>query len=60
MLQIHYVRSKEAVYYYKLAYDGEYIDADEQFTLAWNDERLKINWGAKNPILSERDIKAMK
>ena len=56
----HYVRSKEAVYYYKLAYDGEYIDADEQFTLAWNDERLKINWGAKNPILSERDIKAMK
>ena len=55
----HLVKSKEgAVYYYKCAYDGEYIDADEQFTLAYNDKRLNINWGIKDPILSERDKKA--
>lgn len=51
----HCVRSKEAVYYYKCAYEGEYVDANEQFTYAWNDERIGITWATKNPILSERD-----
>ncbi|HEC1874289.1 TPA: dTDP-4-dehydrorhamnose 3,5-epimerase family protein [Campylobacter jejuni] len=56
----HYVSSKNAVYYYKLAYDGEYLDAPDQFTYAWNDERINIDWPTSNPILSERDILAMK
>ncbi|ECP7274973.1 dTDP-4-dehydrorhamnose 3,5-epimerase family protein [Campylobacter jejuni] len=56
----HYVSSKNAVYYYKLAYDGEYLDALDQFTYAWNDERINIDWPTSNPILSERDILAMK
>lgn len=51
----HCVRSKEAVYYYKCAYEGEYVDANEQFTYAWNDERIGIDWTTKAPILSERD-----
>ncbi|WP_300955833.1 dTDP-4-dehydrorhamnose 3,5-epimerase family protein, partial [Helicobacter rodentium] len=50
------VRSKEAIYYYKCAYEGEYVDADSQFTYAWNDERIGINWGITNPILSQRDV----
>ncbi len=54
----HLVVSTEAVYYYKLAYEGEYLDADEQFTYAWNDKRIGIDWGVNNPILSDRDIKA--
>ncbi len=55
----HCVRSKSAVYYYKCAYLGEYVDADEQFTFAWNDPRIGIDWGVENPILSNRDIEAM-
>lgn len=54
----YYVSSENAVYYYKLAYDGEYLDADEQFTYSWNDENIGIDWPTKKPILSERDILA--
>jgi len=50
-----YVNSDSAIYHYKLAYPGEYIDSEEQFTVAWNDTRLNISWPTKNPILSERD-----
>lgn len=54
----YYVSSDQAVYHYKLAYDGDYIDADDQFTLAWNDTRLEIDWPVNEPILSARDAKA--
>ncbi|MBD5164991.1 dTDP-4-dehydrorhamnose 3,5-epimerase family protein [Helicobacter sp.] len=54
----HLVRSQEAVYYYKCAYKGEYMDAESQFTYAWNDERIGIDWGITDPILSKRDILA--
>ena len=50
-----YVKSEFAIYHYKLAYEGEYVDADGQFSLAWNDPRLNIKWSTNNPILSERD-----
>ena len=52
----YYVSSNEAVYHYKLAYDGEYIDADEQFTLRWDDNNVGIDWGDIKPILSDRDM----
>ena len=50
-----YVKSDQATYHYKLAYDGDYVDADEQFTVAWNDPRINIKWPTSDPILSERD-----
>jgi dTDP-4-dehydrorhamnose 3,5-epimerase len=50
-----YVKSEQATYHYKLAYEGEYVDANDQFTVSWNDARLNIVWPAKDPILSERD-----
>ncbi|HCK03894.1 MAG TPA: dTDP-4-dehydrorhamnose 3,5-epimerase [Methylophilaceae bacterium] len=50
-----YVKSEIATYHYKLAYDGDYADADEQFTLAWNDPRINIDWPTNDPILSGRD-----
>ena len=53
----YYVESKEAVFHYKLAYDGGYIDADKQITIKWNDKELNINWPCKNPILQARDDK---
>jgi dTDP-4-dehydrorhamnose 3,5-epimerase len=49
------VLSESAVFHYKLAYTGEYIDAADQVVVKWNDERLNINWPVKNPILQERD-----
>ena len=53
----YYVNSENAVYHYKLAYNGDYIDADEQFSLSWNDHSLGINWLSDNPFLSNRDAK---
>ena len=53
----YYVKSSEAVYHYKLAYDGNYIDAEEQFSVSWNDDSISIKWVSDNPILSNRDAK---
>lgn len=49
------VESDFALYHYKLAYEGEYIDEDKQKTLKWNDPSIGIEWDCKNPILSKRD-----
>ena len=51
----YYVSSENAVYHYKLAYEGNYIDAEEQFSINWNDKSIGIDWLAKSPILSDRD-----
>lgn len=51
----YYVRSQNALYHYKLAYEGEYFDAPNQFTYAWNDKRIGIEWDCNKPILSDRD-----
>ena len=53
----YYVKSSEAVYHYKLAYDGDYIDANEQFSVSWDDDSIGIKWLSNNPILSNRDAK---
>lgn len=49
------VKSNSAVYHYKLAYEGDYIDASEQFSVKWDDPSIKIEWPILDPILSERD-----
>ena len=51
----YYVNSSEAVYHYKLAYNGDYVDADEQFSVRWNDNAIGINWMSDDPVLSNRD-----
>ena len=50
-----YVKSEIATYHYKLAYKGDYADTDEQFTVAWDDPLINIDWPSTDPILSERD-----
>lgn len=50
-----YVKSDSAVYHYKLAYLGDYVDAGEQHTVYWNDNELNIDWPTNKPILSIRD-----
>lgn len=54
----HLVLSHEAVFYYKLAYEGDYFDQDKQFTLKWDDPAIGIDWPIDKPILSERDANA--
>ena len=49
------VMSDDMVLFYKWGYDGDYIDADEQFTVKWNDPKVGIDWPISNPILSKRD-----
>ena len=44
-----------AIYNYKLSYEGQYVDSDEQFTYEWNDKSIGIEWSISNPILSDRD-----
>tara|TARA_B110000211_G_C14026839_1_gene530262 strand:- start:847 stop:1404 length:558 start_codon:yes stop_codon:yes gene_type:complete len=51
----YYVNSKEAVYHYKNAYKGDYLDANEQFSVNWNDHRIGVKWLSDSPILSDRD-----
>ena len=48
----HLVLSDQAIFHYK---QSAYYDRTSQFTLAWNDPRLKIWWPVGNPILSRRD-----
>ena len=52
-----FVLSETATYHYKLAYEGDYFDVKDQFTVSWNDPRIGITWPNKNPILSNRDKK---
>ena len=50
-----YVMSDRAVFYYKWSYEGKSPDVQDQFTLKWNDENLKIDWPTDKPILQKRD-----
>jgi dTDP-4-dehydrorhamnose 3,5-epimerase len=51
----HLILSKEATFFYKWSYPGEYPDVKDQFTLKWNNPELGIHWPISNPILSKRD-----
>ena len=51
----HLCLSDKCLFHYKLSYVGAYSDISKQFSLRWNDPKLNINWGIKNPILSKRD-----
>jgi dTDP-4-dehydrorhamnose 3,5-epimerase len=49
------VNSEVAMYHYKLAYQGEYLDAKDQFSVRWDDSRFGIEWPTDTPVLSDRD-----
>jgi dTDP-4-dehydrorhamnose 3,5-epimerase len=52
------VLNDQALLNYMWAYEGEYADVDEQFTIKWNDPKVNITWPIKNPLLSSRDKNA--
>ena len=49
------VLSDHSVFHYKWAYEGNYPDVQDQFTLKWNDPKIDIEWPLTNPILQKRD-----
>ena len=49
--------SKECLFHYKLSYSGKYFDVRKQFSVKWNDPKIRIKWPIKKPILSVRDKK---
>ena len=51
----YYVMSEKATFHYKLAYEGEYFDVNEQKVVLWNDNRINILWPCDDPILNDRD-----
>ena len=51
----HYVMEKNSIFYYKLAYDGEFVDVDKQKTIKWNSKKFNIEWPCTKPIISKRD-----
>ena len=48
----HLVLSEQAIFHYK---QSTYYSRAGQFTLLWDDPKLKLWWPVKNPILSRRD-----
>jgi dTDP-4-dehydrorhamnose 3,5-epimerase len=51
----HYVLEDNSIFYYKLAYEGEFNDVENQETYRWNNPKFNIDWPTNNPILSKRD-----
>jgi dTDP-4-dehydrorhamnose 3,5-epimerase len=51
----HFILSDNAVFHYKLAFDGTYNDVEKQFVIKWNDAEWNFEWPHNNPILFSRD-----
>ena len=51
----HFVLEENSVFHYKLAYEGEYNDVENQGTIRYDDKRFNIDWPIDNPILAKRD-----
>ena len=55
----HLVLSEQAVFHYKWSYEGNYPDVNDQKSVNPLDPKLNIDWLSDNPILSDRDRKAL-
>ena len=45
----------DCMFHYNLFYNGDYIDANEQGVIKWNDPEFQMEWPNKHPILQKRD-----
>mgnify|MGYP003150966957 FL=1 len=52
----HLCISEKCIFFYK--WSKKYSNPEDQITVRWNDDDLKINWPIQEPILSDRDAKA--
>ena len=51
----HFVLSKNCTFHYKLAFDNQYNDVENQFVIKWNDKSWNFDWPHDKPILYGRD-----
>ena len=51
----HFVMEDDSIFYYKMAYQGEYNDENKQKTIVFNNPKFNIDWPVQSPILSKRD-----
>ena len=51
----HFVMEDNSIFYYKMAYKGEYNDENAQKTIVFNNPKFNIDWPVQSPILSKRD-----
>jgi len=51
----HYVYEDDSIFYYKMAYHGEYNDENKQQTIKWDSKKFNIEWPCTTPIISKRD-----
>lgn len=51
------VLSEEAIFHYKCT---SYYNKESERAIIFNDEELKINWKVKEPLVSEKDLLAVK
>ena len=52
-LNAFHTLSSRSGYLYNLSYEGEYIDSKDQMTIAWNDDRIKLD--LETPITQQKD-----
>ena len=50
----HYALT-DCMFHYNLFYDGQYVDANEQGVVKWNDPEFQMDWPTDKPILQKRD-----
>jgi len=50
----HYALT-DCMFHYNLFYDGQYVDANEQGVIKWNDPEFQMEWPTDKPILQKRD-----
>ena len=46
---------EDSIILYQFAYNGKYLDYNEQKTFSWRNKELNIKWPTKKPLLSDRD-----
>jgi len=51
----HFVLSDDCTFHYKLAFEGEYSDINDQFVIKWDDNAWGFEWPHSNPIIFGRD-----
>jgi dTDP-4-dehydrorhamnose 3,5-epimerase len=51
----HFVLSNDCAFHYKLAFDGDYNDVQNQFVIKWDDPKWSFEWPHDSPILFSRD-----
>ena len=54
----HLCLSKKCLFHYKLSYKGSYVDQRNQFSLRWNDPKIKIKINGIKTVFEKGILRA--